>query len=169
VIVIVMGVSGSGKTTVGSRLAERLGWPFHDGDDYHPPANKAKMASGVPLTDDDRAGWLAALVDLIREHIEAKGPAVLACSALKRQYRDQLRVGPEVRFVHLHGSQGLIAARMRLRKGHYMKATLLDSQFAALEPPEDALTLDVADPPEALVGRIVHTLIEKREDHHDAV
>lgn len=157
-IVIVMGVSGCGKTTVGSRLAERLGWPFYDGDDFHPPANKAKMGRGVPLDDVDRAGWLAALADLIRAHLAEGRSLVLACSALKQRYRDQLRVAPEIVFVHLRGTYDLILARMQARTGHYMKPEMLASQFATLEPPTDALVVDISAPPEAIVDQIAENL-----------
>jgi gluconokinase len=136
VAVVVMGVSGSGKTTVGKRLAERLGVVFVDGDDLHTPAARAKMGSGLPLDDADRWPWLdriaAALVDPA-----ASGGAVVACSALKRAYRDRLRagVGPTLRFVYLEASPDLMRARVAGRHGHYMPASLVDSQFAALEPP----------------------------------
>lgn len=153
-----MGVSGCGKTTVGARLAERLGWPFYDGDDFHPPANKAKMGAGIPLDDSDRAGWLAELAELIRSHAADGRSLVLACSALKQRYRDQLRVVPDVRFVHLQGSYDLILARMQARADHYMKPEMLASQFAALEPPDDALTVDITAPPEALVEQILQAL-----------
>ncbi len=149
-----MGVSGCGKTTVGRQLAERLGWPFYDGDDFHPPANKAKMGAGLPLDDADRAGWLAALADLIRTHQAEGRSLVLACSALQQRYRDQLRVAPDVRWVHLQGSYDLILARMQARTGHYMRPEMLASQFAILEPPVDALTVDITAPPEALVEQI---------------
>ncbi|MBL8057327.1 MAG: gluconokinase [Anaerolineales bacterium] len=160
-IVIVMGVSGCGKTTVGARLAERLGWPFYDGDDFHSPANKAKMGRGLPLDDADRAGWLAALADLLRAHLAEGRSVVLACSALKQRYRDQLRVAPEVRFVYLRGSYGQILARLQARAGHYMKPALLASQFAALEPPDDALTVDIAAQPAEMVEQIVRALSER--------
>ncbi len=158
-----MGVSGCGKTTIGRRLAERLGWPFYDGDDFHPPENKAKMGRGVPLTDEDRAGWLSTLADLLRRESAAGRSAVLACSALKHQYRERLRVSSEVNFVHLRGSYDLILGRLQSRQGHYMKPEMLTSQFATLEAPADALTLDIAAPPEQLVERILGTLIEQKE------
>ncbi len=134
-VFVVMGVSGCGKTTVGQAMAEHFGCPFYDGDDFHPPENVAKMVSGVPLNDDDRAPWLARLHDLLAEHIGRGETAVLACSALKKKYRDQLQVNGRVQFVYLHGSFDLIWQRMQARKNHYMKAEMLQSQFDTLEPP----------------------------------
>lgn len=157
-IIIVMGVSGCGKTTVGQQLADRLGWPFFDGDAFHPPANIDKMSRGIPLTDDDRWGWLAAIADRMRELIAQDRSAVFACSALKQKYRDQLSIDPAVRFVYLKGSYDLIWSRMQQRAGHYMKPNMLASQFEALEEPRDALTLDVAAPVGALVDQIVRGL-----------
>lgn len=162
-IVIVMGVSGSGKTTVGRLLAQRLGWPFYDADDLHPPANVDKMSRSVPLSDDDRAGWLAAMAELLRRCGAEGQSIVLACSALKQKYRDQLQVDAEaVQFVYLKGSYHLILERMARRPGHYMKPDMLASQFDALEEPRDALTADVAPPPEEIVVRILHLLFGKR-------
>jgi len=153
-----MGVSGSGKTTIARLLADRLGWRFQEGDALHPPANVAKMSAGVPLDDDDRAGWLQALAGEIRQARAQDTGLVLSCSALKRRYRDLLRqADPALQFVHLHGPQTLIAGRMQARVGHYMPASLLDSQFGILEPlqaDEAGLTLDIALPPSVLVARI---------------
>jgi gluconokinase len=160
-IIVVMGVSGSGKTTVGRLLAGRLGWPFYDGDDYHPPANVAKMSRGLPLSDDDRAGWLAALAALMRSELARGGSAVLACSALKARYRAQLRVAESVQFVYLKGDYDLILARMQGRADHFMKPAMLASQFAALEPPAEALTADIAAPPEDIVDHIIHMLVSQ--------
>ncbi|HEY4688526.1 MAG TPA: gluconokinase [Anaerolineae bacterium] len=159
-IIIVMGVSGSGKTTVGRLLAQRLGWPFYDGDDFHPAANIAKMRSGIPLTDEDRANWLTTLADLLRSLIADGRSAVLACSALRRAYRDQLRVASTaVQFVYLKGSYDLIVERMSSRSTHYMKPNMLASQFAALEEPRgDALTVDITLPPEEIVDQVVRAL-----------
>lgn len=159
-IIIVMGVSGSGKTTVGRLLAGRLGWPFYDGDDFHPVANVAKMSAGLPLTDADRAGWLSALADLLRSRIAEGGSAVLACSALKQSYRRQLSVDSiQVRFVFLKGDYDLILERMKARPGHYMKADMLASQFAALEEPGDeAATISIVSPPAEIVEQIVNAL-----------
>lgn len=151
---VLMGVAGSGKSTVGELLATRLGWRFYDADDFHPPENIAKMARGIPLDDADRAPWLAALAALVDRELAAGRPLVLACSALKARYRAAL-ARPEVRFVYLRGDFALIYARLCQRQGHYMKAEMLQSQFAALEEPEEALALEVSDPPEMLVSRII--------------
>lgn len=159
---IVMGVSGSGKSTVAEGLAERLGWPFLEGDTLHPPANVAKMAAGTPLTDDDRWPWLEAIAAWIAAR-EAEGtPSISSCSSLKRAYRDLLRKGaPRVRFVHVAGDQAVLAARLAARKGHFFPAQLLASQFATLEPPgpdEDAVIVDLDQPPEAQVGAALAAL-----------
>lgn len=136
-------------------MAERLGWPFHDGDSFHPPANVTKMKSGTPLTDDDRQPWLLAIQSFMRTENAAGRNAVIACSALKDRYRRLLLVGePGVRFVHLHGSKELIAQRLQARQGHFMPASLLESQFATLEPSADIPTFDIAAPPEQLVEDI---------------
>jgi len=154
-VIVVMGVAGCGKTTVGRELASRLGWAFLDADDYHPSANVEKMRSGRPLTDEDRWPWLDRLNDLLR----TGGSSVLACSALKQKYRDRIAAGVEdVRWVHLTGDFDLIESRLAARKGHYMPARLLASQFETLEPPGAALTFDVADSPEVLVARILEAV-----------
>mgnify|MGYP001189093057 FL=1 len=141
---IVMGVSGSGKSSVGQALAASLGWDFFDADDYHSPENIAKMANGIPLTDHDRAPWLVTLHNLIRTRLKENHPAVLTCSALKERYRQILLDGnPGVRLVYLKGSYELIQARMLIRSGHYMKAHMLKSQFDVLEEPQNALVVDV--------------------------
>jgi gluconokinase len=142
-IVVVMGVTGCGKSTVGAALGERLGWRFLDADDFHPPANVAKMASGTPLTDADRWPWLDRIAAELRAIESAGGNAVLACSALKEAYRARIAAGGEVRFVHLVGDEATIAARLAVRKHRYMPASLLESQFATLEPPQDAIEIDV--------------------------
>jgi gluconokinase len=129
-----MGVSGAGKTTVASILAERLHWDFAEGDDLHPAANVAKLSAGIPLTDEDRWPWLASVADWIRDHSVAGIPGIITCSALKRIYRDKL-AGDNVVFVHVVGSQEAIAQRLAARTGHYMPASLLESQFATLEAP----------------------------------
>jgi gluconokinase len=135
-IYIVMGVSGSGKSTIGRLLANHLNCPFYDGDDYHPPENVAKMAAGIPLTDQDRAPWLDCLNSLIRRQAEAGKTAVLACSALKKSYRDRLRQGNvNTQFICLNGSFDLIWQRMKRREDHYMKPDMLQSQFDTLQPP----------------------------------
>jgi gluconokinase len=160
--VIVMGVSGSGKTTVGAALAQRMDCPFYDGDDYHPAANVAKMAAGVPLDDDDRGGWLAALADVIRTGLRGGESGVIACSALKERYRAQLRAAAtdpaQVRFVYLRGSYDTIRARMESRAGHYMKPGMLRSQFDALEEPSDAITVDVTLRLDAQIHQILGQL-----------
>lgn len=153
---IVLGVSGSGKSTVGRMLADRLGCPFYDGDDFHPPENRDKMSRGIPLTDEDRAGWLQALADLIRRRLQADESGVLACSALKEKYRQVLRVDPaRVRFVYLRGDYALILARMHTRRGHYMQPGMLKSQFEALEEPTDALVEDIRQSPAEIVADIM--------------
>jgi gluconokinase len=153
---IIMGVSGSGKTTVGKQLASRLAWDFYDADDFHPPANIAKMAAGIPLNDTDRAPWLAALHDLILSCERDNRPGVLACSALKENYRQTLLVGnASVQIVYLKGSFELIQSRMTARTGHYMKPGLLQSQFDTLEEPAEALTVDIALSTEAIVDVIL--------------
>lgn len=154
-IVLIMGVAGSGKTTVGRQLATELGWPYHEADDFHSAANKAKMGRGEPLNDTDRAPWLAAIRAAMDDAVAHGRSAVFTCSALKESYRRILTSGrPEVRLVFLTGDRALLQARLESRPGHYMKAGMLDSQLAILEPPADALTLDVHATPAALVAEI---------------
>ena len=160
-IVVVMGVSGCGKSTIGQQLADRLGWPFFDGDAFHPPANIDKMSRGIPLNDEDRSGWLAAIADRMRELIAADRSGVFACSALKEKYRRQLRVSDQIRFVYLRGDYDLIWSRMQQRTDHYMKPDMLASQFAALEEPRDALTLDITRTPEEMIEAIIQNLTER--------
>ncbi len=159
---IVMGVSGSGKSTIADKLAERLGWRYEDGDKFHPASNVAKMKAGHPLTDEDRWPWLRAIADEIDRACKAGEHAVIACSALKRTYRDILVHGRfDVRIVYLKGSQALIAARLAQRKGHFMPAGLLDSQFATLEPPADGenpVTVSIDASVETIVDNIIHQL-----------
>jgi gluconokinase len=142
---LIMGVSGCGKTTIGKALAEKMGWDFYDADDYHPPANISKMASGTPLDDSDRVLWLASLHDLINACLIYGHPAVLACSALKERYRQTLLKGNAgVQIVYLKGSYDLIQSRMTLRTNHYMKPAMLHSQLDALEEPSNALSIDIS-------------------------
>jgi len=154
-IVVVMGVAGVGKTTVGKRLAAALGWEFHDADDFHPPENVAKMRAGIALTDADRAAWLERLRSLVADVSRAGRSAVLACSALRRSYRERIAApGADVRFVHLTGDPALIRARLVGRRAHFMPPALLDSQLETLEPPDDAVTVDVAPDPDTIVATI---------------
>ncbi|MBE2222577.1 MAG: gluconokinase [Anaerolineae bacterium] len=155
---VIMGVSGCGKSTIGQALADTLDCPFYDGDDFHPPENVAKMASGIPLNDDDRAPWLAALHDLLLAHAERGETAVLACSALKKKYREQLRAGNDtVLFVYLQGDFDLIWQRMQTRQAHYMKAEMLQSQFDTLEAPsgQEAVIVSITMPVEEMIEEIV--------------
>ena len=156
--VVIMGPSGCGKSTLGRALADALGWQFIEGDDLHPPENVAKMAAGVPLTDDDRWPWLDRIVAELRARSRQSADIVLACSALKQSYRDRLAPAGDVRFVHLHGDRETIAARLAVRHHRYMPASLLDSQFATLEPPGDAIVVDIRDDVETQVRKIVAAL-----------
>ena len=153
-IVLLMGVAGSGKTTVGQLLSRELGWAFADADDFHPAANVEKMRRGIPLTDEDRAPWLDALRQLLVGLISEEKNGVLACSALKQSYRDALAVGPEVKIVYLKGSPALLRERVVSRHGHYMKAGMLESQFRALEEPKDAITVDVSASAEKVAAEV---------------
>ncbi|MDO9563033.1 MAG: gluconokinase, partial [Bradyrhizobium sp.] len=157
-----MGVSGSGKSSVGERLAERLGWRFEDGDRFHPAGNVAKMSAGQPLTDQDRWPWLQAIADEIDRVCRAGERAVIACSALRRAYREVLVHGrDDVRIVYLDGTQDLIAGRLAARKGHFMPPGLLDSQFGTLEPPaenEHPVTVSIDAPVETIVDDIIRRL-----------
>jgi len=159
---VVMGVSGSGKSTIADKLAERTGWKYEDGDRFHPPSNVAKMSAGHALTDEDRWPWLQAIAAEIDRACGAGEHAVIACSALKRVYRDILVHGrSDVRIIYLEGSQQLIAERLASRKHHFMPPDLLDSQFKALEPPEaseNAVTVSIDAPVEAIVDDIVRQL-----------
>lgn len=158
---VVMGVSGCGKSTVGQALADYLECPFYDGDDFHPPDNVAKMAAGEPLNDADRYPWLANLHALMAEHLERGETAVVACSALKKKYRDQLRGTLDaVAFIYLRGNFDLIWGRMQAREGHYMKANMLQSQFDALEEPEqnEAIIVDIDGLPAEIMEQIIQTI-----------
>ena len=153
-IVILMGVVGAGKTTVGRLLAEQSGWEFADADDFHPPSNVEKIRQGGALNDDDRKPWLERLRAAITQWIGQRRNVVLACSALKRSYRQELEVSPEVRFVYLKGTANLIARRLQSRQGHFAGEQILASQFADLEEPDDALTVAVDQTPEAIAAEI---------------
>jgi gluconokinase len=161
-VIVVMGVASSGKTSLGERLAERLGWPFRDADSFHPPENVAKMSGGIPLTDEDRKPWLAAIAAWIDELRASGGNGIVTCSALKKAYR-RVIIGdrPDVALVYLKGSRELIGQRMAARQHHFMPPALLDSQFAALEEPgaeERPLVVQVEASKEAIVGQVVREL-----------
>ncbi len=163
--IIVMGVSGSGKSTIGALLAEALGWPFSDADGFHPAANVTKMASGQPLTDEDRWPWLDAITAHIAAARAAGQPVVVACSALRRAYRERLRAGHgDLVFLHLAGEAGLIAGRQAARQGHFMPPSLMASQFATLEDPAeeaDAVTVSVLASPQQVVAAALTQLTAK--------
>jgi gluconokinase len=163
-VIIVCGVSGVGKSTVGELLARDLQWKFYEADDFHPATNIEKMKAGIPLTDEDRQPWLDSLRQLIERCLHAKENAVVACSALKRAYRDRLRVSEEVRFVFLRASKARVVQQLQQRRGHFMPAALLDSQFADLEEPqpdEHALTVDLEGRPRD-VTRSIKTKLSLR-------
>ena len=157
---VIMGVSGCGKTTIGEALAAYLGCPFYDGDDFHSPQNVAKMAAGIPLNDGDRAPWLDTLAALIQEHLDREETAVLASSALKKRYRDRLRVDDRVQFIFLDGDFDLIWERMQARQDHYMKAEMLRSQFDALEAPgeEEAIRVPIDQSVNDILAQILLAL-----------
>lgn len=162
-MLIFMGVAGCGKTTVASRFAEKTGAIFYEGDDFHPPENVAKMRAGIPLTDDDRTAWLRALRRIIVDSLAKNNFTVLTCSALKAKYREQLQGGDgRVRFVHLAAPRAVIEARLTQRAGHFMPASLLDSQFAILEPPADALTINAEKDAEEMVADVIRALGAER-------
>jgi gluconokinase len=161
-VLVLMGVSGCGKTTVAAILAGRLGWPFEEGDALHPPANIEKMKAGHPLTDEDRAPWLEKVAEWVDERLDAGESGLITCSSLKRSYRNVInRRGAGVTFVYLHGSREIIAERLTARHGHFMPSSLLDSQFADLEEPsadEPAIRIDIGPPPSALAQAVIDTL-----------
>lgn len=157
-IVIVMGVVGAGKTTVGKLLASQFGWEFADADDFHPQSNVEKIRHGIALTDEDREPWLDHLKAALVRWIAERKSVVLACSALKRAYREKLVLGPQVRLVYLKGSAALIADRLRSREGHFAGESILASQLADLEEPEKAITVDISDAPEQIVAEIKRAL-----------
>jgi gluconokinase len=153
-IILLMGVAGCGKTTVGKLLSDSLKWQFIDADDFHPPENIDKMNRGIPLDDADRWPWLESLRGIIQESLDANRPAIVACSALKESYRRALMIDDRVRLVYLEGSYELISSRLTARRDHYMNPDLLRSQFATLEEPADALRLDVVLSPAVIVDTI---------------
>lgn len=157
-IILIMGVAGSGKTTIGTMLADALQCEFLDGDALHPPANIERMTSGMALTDADRAPWLAAIRARVLESARRDAPLVVACSALRQSYRDYLADGAPIRWVFLKGDEGLIRARLERRTGHFAKAELLPSQVAALEEPSEAIVIDTALPPGVIVEQILSHL-----------
>ena len=162
-VIILVGVSGSGKTTVGRLLARNLGWQFFEGDDFHSPANTAKMRDGIALTDVDRWPWLSAIRMQMQDVLARGQHAVFACSALKRSYRDFLRLDG-VQFIYLKGDYELFRQRLERRKGHFFDARLLASQFDTLEEPKSALVADAAQTPAAIAGEIMRRLNLKRND-----
>jgi gluconokinase len=157
-VVVLMGVTGSGKTTVGGLLAKHLGWEFADADDFHSASSKEKIKHGIPLTDIDRVPWLAALHQQMTQWIAGKRDVVLACSALKQSYREELWTGPEVQFAYLKGTYEMIYQRLLARKGHFADEQILVSQFAALEEPTDAIAVEISSPPEKIVAEICRQL-----------
>ena len=153
-IIIIMGVAGCGKSTIGSMLAHELGWDFYDADDFHSKSNRTKMAHNISLTDEDRADWLDSLWSLIGQNIQNEKSIVLACSALKKSYRDILMINEQVEFIYLRGTYEQIEARLLQRSGHFMSAKMLASQFDILEEPQDALTIDITHTPQEIISTI---------------
>jgi gluconokinase len=161
-VIAIMGVAGSGKTTIGQKLAAELKWPFRDADEFHPPANVAKMSAGIPLNDDDRAPWLAAIHAYIDETLAAKKSAIVTCSALKETYRETLTTSHDtkghgadsVRWVYLKGDAATLTERISHRRGHFMKPEMLQSQLATLEEPRDAIVCNIAKSPSEIVAEI---------------
>lgn len=158
-IVVIMGVSGCGKTTVGSMLAQRLDWTYYEGDEFHSSGNIEKMSKGISLNDDDRLPWLAGIKKAIDKSVKSGSDAIIACSALRRKYRRALTVSvSDIRFVYLKGDPATIRQRIESRDHHYMKASMLESQFSSLEEPDDAIVIDIGDSPEAIVSYIEREL-----------
>ncbi len=154
-VLVVMGVSGCGKTTIGKMLGKKLGWKYYEGDDFHPKENVEKMSSGIPLNDDDRKPWLLALRDIIENHLNDNTGAVVSCSSLKHNYRDILKVNEYVKFVYLKGDYDTILKRMETRKGHYFKPEMLKSQFEALEEPVNVIEENIELEPEQIVSDVL--------------
>jgi gluconokinase len=160
---IIMGVSGSGKSTVGKLLSDRTGWSFYDADNFHPAENIAKMSQNIPLTDSDRQPWLSQLQELIDRTIKSKDNAILACSALKSTYRDILQGNrQEIVWIYLRGSYQEIKTRIEQRQGHFLSANLLQNQFDTLEEPNNAIIFDIYLPPEVIVDRIIEKAINNK-------
>ncbi len=158
-IIVVMGVAGSGKTTIGELLASKLGWPFFEGDDFHSKANVEKMAQGTPLNDEDRADWLSAIAGQIKLLEKESSSGVIACSALKNSYRIKLsKAAKDIKFVFLRGDYELLQKRLESRKGHFMKPAMLKSQFETLEEPENSIDIDIKNSPEKIIKAIVQTI-----------
>ena len=158
-IIVVMGVAGSGKSTVGRLLAEQLKWPYYDGDEYHPPSNLAKMSAGEPLTDDDRWVWLERIREIISESSRLGQDAVIACSALRQAYREHLQLGnDDVTYVYLKGDSSVFRTRLTNRAGHFMRPDMLDSQLRTLEEPEGVLAVDATAEPKAIVAEVKKAL-----------
>lgn len=157
-VVVIMGVTGSGKTTIGSQLAAKLDWRYYDADDFHPPANVRKMSNGIPLDDSDRLPWLETLRTLISEALHCNQSCVLACSALKQRYRDYLLIDEQVKLIYLKGDYDLIQTRLDQRQGHYMAPKLLASQFEILEEPESDTQIEIASEPAEIVREIIERL-----------
>ena len=153
-IIIIMGVAGSGKTTIGSLLAHELGWDFYDADDFHSESNRAKMSQGIALKDEDRAAWLLSMQELITQSIQLGKSIVLACSALKSSYRKTLSISEHIRFVYLQGTYNQIETRLHKRTGHFMSADMLASQFDILEEPRNTLTIDITQTPQKIIAII---------------
>ncbi len=158
-IIVVMGVAGSGKTTIGQLLSSKLGWPFFEGDDFHSKANVEKMAQGTPLTDEDRADWLSAIAGQIKLLEKESRSGVIACSALKNSYRIKLsKAAKDIKFVFLRGDYDLLQERLESREGHFMKPSMLKSQFETLEEPENSIDVDIKDAPEKIVEIIIQMI-----------
>lgn len=157
-IIILMGVAGSGKTTIGSLLASELGWDFFDADEFHPESNRLKMSQGIALTDDDRTGWLLSLQELIDQNIQLNKSIVLACSALKTAYRNILSANGHTFFIYLYGTYEQIETRLRERKDHFMSANMLAGQFDILEEPQDTLKIDITQTPQKIIAIILKGL-----------